>query len=405
MEILTGVQKQFPKDFAVVQLPGHFNAKGEAIQKKMLAIWREDRETYHSLADMLHAGGIQATEAGVNVAIEGVLDPATHQIWMGRHDDWSTKALAQSQEIRNENKLTTKSGRFPQLIIGDYVEAGSKPNAGYYYQLLSEKLGLKRTAIPQLAWAAEAMDLGNVIAGSTAKFEMTLRNPGKYPANIQRIQTAAGMRLAGQAPKVLAPGAEVKVPLTANVPPRAGLVKGTVTVLSDAEPANLEATVTATIIQPYSIEFDAPTPAPGAPASNKVVANNSLDLGVFDPKAKSVEGKATIRFDEPVKLGKPKSNNPKEFIPTLKEIEPDRVFQVTIKATPNTARKGLHQASITLPVSPIQASAPWPSQLRIPVRCRVGTAPTPGARMKLPPGTKPTTSSSSQSQTAPIPIK
>jgi uncharacterized membrane protein len=384
-EILTDVQKQFPKDLAVLQLPGHFNSKGEGIQKQMLAIWREDRETYHALAEMLHAGGIKPTAAGVAVAIEGMIEAATHQEWMRRHGEWSTQALAQTQEIRTLNKIITKSGRFPQLIVGDYVEAGSKPNAGYYYQLFNEKLGLKRTAIPQIATANTSINIGAVIAGSKQQFEVSFNNPGQYPVNIERIQTAAGMRLAGQSPKVLAPGAKVQVPIIASVPAQAGLVKGTVTVLSDAEPANLEVVVTATIVQPYKIEFSQAE----APSTNdKKVASLFLDLGIVEEKP--LAGTAIIRFDQPVKLGPPTSNNPKEFVPSLKELEPNKVFELSVQGTPSKTRKGLHQASITLPLIAINPKSTWPTKISVPVRCRVGALNAgPGVRMKkLPPAQK-----------------
>lgn len=370
-EKLTKLQSEFGDQLAIVQLPGHFNAKGETIHKLMLALWKEDPESYHEVAALLHEGSLPASETEVRTAIGTFVNPTQHEEWMARHNEWSSQVLANSQAIRETNRGIIKTGKFPQLMIGDYVEAGSKSNPGHYYQLFKEKFGLERQSIPQLTVDPTSINLGNVYVGAATPISIKLRNPGGPPVQLSRPELIRGMRLKKALPKELASGQETTLEIEA-LPPTTGEIGGDIHILSDAEPAKIKVPVKATAVRVFT--------------AKPALANLGIYMG--QPLSSKVE----VTFIEPVQIGTPRSNNPNEFRVAATELEPGLRYELTVIATPKntTARVGIRQASISLPVRPKSATAkPWPRQIRITARCQVpsgkttnpaGVRTVPGAR-------------------------
>ncbi len=356
-ETLTKIQEEFGSQLAVVQLPGHFNPKGETIQKLLLPVWREDPETYYQLADLLHEGSLAAKETEVRAAIGSFVETEVHAKWMLKHEPWSSHVLKSSQIIRETNRKLIKTGKFPQLMIGDYVEAGSKSNPGHYYQLFKEKFGITRDAIPKLTVAPASLALGDIHVGAPNVYTLKLKNPGGPTVHLSRPKLVRGMRLKKAHAMELASGEETTLEIEVT-PPTPGAIKGNIEILSDAEPAVVRVPVEANAIPVYQ-------------------ANPSLaNLGMY--RGKPLTKKVDLSFIAPVQLGTPRPNNPKEFRVSSREIEPGLRYELTITATPQTSRAGLHQTSISIPLQPKSASKPWPRQIRLAARCQVpGSKPGP----------------------------
>lgn len=367
-EILTNMHDEFGGKLAVVQLPGHFAAKGEAIHRMLLPIWKEDPETYHQLADLLHEGTLQAAEADVRNAIGSMVEPATHRAWVAKHDPWSMEVLANSQAIRAANKEKIKTGKFPQLMVGDYIEAGSNDNPGHYYDLFKEHFGLSRATIPKLDISPATIDLGDIYVGAPTEFSIQLTNPGKIDVKMGRPQLLRGMRMkAGQGlPKVLRAGQSATLTLTAT-PPGPGAMNGHVGIVSDAEPALLRVPISAKAIEAYTL-----TP-------------RTLDLGEY--QGEPLSGKVTISLKAPATLSVPRPNNPNEFEVSLTEVEPQLVYDMEITAKPNTKRTGLHQTSVSVSLQPTTPNEAFPKLLRVYARCRVPRPEAPPAQ--APPAPRP----------------
>ncbi|MDA7613742.1 hypothetical protein N8586_01275 [Verrucomicrobiales bacterium] len=364
-EILSDIQSEFGDQLAVVQLPGYFAPKGKAIQEQMLAVWKEDKDAYTQLATMLHEGTLKAVEQEVKTAIGATLDPDKHSDWLRAHDAWTKKVLAMGQDIRQANKKVLKTGKFPQLMIGDYVEAGSKPNKGHYYDLLKEKFGLTRTNAPKLAVTPTSVDFGQVYLGATQSFELEITNPGGPAVTLSPPKLLPGMRAKPGFAKTLESGAKTTMIIDA-VPRGAGIMEGDIQILSDAEPGSTKVHVKAEVSAPYKAE------------------PKTIDLGLY--KGQPLKGHTTITFESQVKLSPPRANNSREFKVGIRELEPGLRYEVHVVATPNSTRAGFHQTSITLDMQPVETIMAWPKSLRLNARCRVAAtnAKPPGEKKPLP---------------------
>ena len=351
-ELLTDIQSVFGDQLAVVQLPGYFAPKGKAIHELMLALWKEDKDAYTQVADMLHEGSLKAVELEVRAAIGATVNPDKHAAWLSTHNGWTEEVLAMGQDIRETNRKILKSGKFPQLMIGDYVEVGSKPNKGHYYDLLKEKFGLTRTNAPKLAVTPTTVDLGKVYAGTTHTFELTVTNPGALLLTLSHPKLLPGMRVKPGYAKTLESGASTTMTINA-VPNSVGFMAADIQILSDAEPGSAKVQVKAEVSAPYKVE------------------PKIIDLGLY--KDQPLKGQTTITFDSPVKLSPPRASNPREFKIAMKEIEPGLRYEVHVTATPNSTRAGFHQSSIILNMQPVDASQTWPKSIRLNARCRVAS--------------------------------
>ena len=351
-EILTDIQSEFGDQLAVVQLPGYFAPKGKAIHEQMLAVWKGDPEAYVQLATMLHEGTLKAAVEEVKTAIGATVDPDEHADWLWNNDAWIAEVLAMGQDIRQTNRSILNTGKFPQLMIGDYVEAGSKPNKGHYYDLLKDKFGLTRTNAPKLVVTPNSVDLGKLYAGTTRTFELKLTNPGGPAVSLSPPKLLPGMRAKPGYAKTLESGASTTMVVDA-VPRGEGTMAADIEILSDAEPGNLKVHVKADVSAPYKLE-------------PKVI-----DLGLY--AGQPLQGKTTVTFDKPVKLTAPRANNPREFTVAMKEIEPGIRYEVHVTGKPNATRAGYHQTAITIGIQPVDTSQAWPKALRINARCRVTT--------------------------------
>ncbi len=356
IKTLTDIQEVFGDRLAVIQLPGHFNDKGEAIQKLMLAVWREDRESYHELADLLHEGTLRAAEEEVQAAIGSVVDPDQHQEWMAKHDAWSSEVLANSQAIREANRKLINTGKFPQLMLGDYVEAGNMSDMGHYYSLLEEHFGLKRTEIPKLVAEPTRFDMGELYVGASNKFSLTLKNPDGPTVHLRRPRLVRGMRLLKPPAEELVSGEETVMQFSAQ-PPLPGDINGEIFIFSDAAPAKLIIPVTAKATAVFQ--------------ANPAFAN----LGTYE--GRPLTGTINLSFIAPVKLGTPRPNNPREFRVSVDEVEDGLRYQLTVVATPNPNRVGQHQTSIQIPVRPVDSTANWPTQIQVAARCTVNAKAPP----------------------------
>ncbi len=354
-EMLTKLEKEFAGQFAVVQLPGHFAAKGLAIHKILTPVWRENPEAYHQVADLLHTGALQALPDQVKLATATqVGSEELLSEWMAKHASWTQDALTQTQEIRAANKAITKTGKFPQLMIGDYIEAGNKTFEGHYYELLNKHFGIKRGVIPEIACEPRKVDLGKVWAGATQRIEITVSNPGKHPLKISDVRATTGMRVMSKPPPVLAPGANGKIAVV-GMPPRPGALDGKISILSNAEPSTLEIPIKAEVSHPYTVN------------------PSFIDFGNF--QGPPITKTTTLTFVEAVTLGQPKANNPTEFTAALEEIEKGRLFKLTVTAKPNLARRSTRRGAVVIPVRANNAEVPWPTRLSVPYRCQVGATP------------------------------
>ena len=366
-EILTTVQKEFGDRLAVVQLPGHFNGKGETIQRLLLAVWREDPDTYHAVAKLLHEGTLAASEAEVRAAIAAHVDANVHQSWLDKHAAWIREVLADSRAIREKNRSLIGTGKFPQLMIGDYVEAGTRESLGHYYGLFKEKFGLARTTVPKLEVEPKAIALGTLYAGATQSFRLRLKNPGGLTVHLARPQLPRGMRARFSRPKELsqakefspkelsrtkelAAGEETTLEIDAifSTP---GPFKSEIAIRSDAEPAMMKIPIEAKVIRPY------------------LASPEIADLGTF--RGQPLSGKIDLTFVSPVKPGVARLSKPREFKITMAEIARGKRYELTITAAPNPKRAGLHYTNIFIPVQPLEAIHPWPRQIRLTARCQV----------------------------------
>lgn len=357
-ETLTALHEEFRGQFAVVQLPGYYAPKGKAIHKQMMAVWNEDRESYHQLAELLHEGSLKAVETEVQTAIAALVGPDEHRAWQAKHDTSSEEILATNSKIREANRAILKTGKFPQLMIGDYVEAGHKTNKGHYYDLFKEKFGLVRLNIPKLVVEPKTINLGQIYAGTVNALSIKVSNPGGHTVTLARPEVERGMRIKPGYPTTLESGASGLITVEA-VPGSSGPMNGKITVLSDAEPGRVVIPVTAEVSLPYKVEPP------------------MLDLGLY--KGTPLTQSTTISFDSPVQLGPPRSNNPTSFAVTMKELQPNLSYELTVTATPNTRRAGVHQAMIQLVPRPLKATKPWPKTIRINARCRMPTQARPPA--------------------------
>lgn len=349
-EILTPIQKEFGQQLAIVQLPGYYDAAGETIHRLLLPVWKEDPETYNQLAHLLHEETLPATEAEVRAAIGSLVDPDAHRSWTTKHEAWISKALAQSQAILAANREIINTGKFPQLMVSDYIEAGSKKNPGHYYQLFKDKFGITRSEVPKLDVQPQSISLGEIIVGTPHSFALKLTNPDGPTVHLAAPQLLRGMRLKPGYAEELASGQSTVMEFEA-IPPAAGTIKGEIAILSDAEPAAIKIPVE-------------------AQAKHVFQATPSFaNLGMF--RGRPLSGKIDLKFIAPVKLGTPRIQNPKEFRAALTEVEPGLQYELAITANPNPDRIGLHQTSIAIPVEPIDAQAAWPKQIRVAARCQV----------------------------------
>ena len=107
-----------------------------------------------------------------------------------------------------------------------------------------------------------------------------------------------------------------------------------------------------------------------------------LDLGLY--KGEALTKSIKITFEAPVQMGPPRTSNPRSFSVTMKELQPNLSYELTVTAKPNSTRPGVHQSIIQLAPQPIKATKPWPKTVRINAKCRIAMP----ARTQ-PPGTQP----------------
>lgn len=112
---------------AVVVVPAYRNAEGRAVQRLMLAVWRQSPSDYATLGRLLRSGALPAREPALRTAIANRLGTD----WLARLSEtdisWIEAQLQLAAQIREYHRQRVGTDGLPQLAAGNTILVGAKP--------------------------------------------------------------------------------------------------------------------------------------------------------------------------------------------------------------------------------------------------------------------------------------
>ena len=193
---------------------------------------------------------------------------------------------------------------------------------------------------PQLGVDLAVQDLGKIIGGDIAKYQVQFTNTGTQTLQISDVRPACGCTTVGSFPSRLEPGQAGSITLQFNSANYSGEVQKTVTVTcNDPVHPTTVLQFKATVWRPVEV-----TPA----------------FAVFNPVAGAPTGEVKVvrivnRLPEPLVLSVPVCTN-KSFQVELKTIRAGQEFELIIKTVPNL-QPGNYLAPVTVPIASTNLAA------------------------------------------------
>ncbi len=193
---------------------------------------------------------------------------------------------------------------------------------------------LKEGEVPSIKFDTPIYDFGRVRAGTDIKHEFFFSNQGTGPLELLRVKPSCGCTVPGNYDKVIQKGETGKIPVTLSTKNVTGPMSKNITV--DTNCAGAEASITLQIKgevwQPVQV-------TPAAAAFGRITTKDAGDTLVR---------RLTIvnNLEEAIKLGEPKSNNPriKADVVTLEE---GKKFELVVSMVP-PLEPGNNSGRITL---------------------------------------------------------
>ncbi len=151
---------------------------------------------------------------------------------------------------------------FSIIIIGSaafFVSCNSSTNNAKKEGVSSDVINISATAsgvksepgaAPAISFHEEIFDFGKIMQGEKVSYSFVFKNSGGADLVISSAQGSCGCTVPSYPTEPIKPGAEGKINVVFNSEGKSGLVKKTVTIVTNATPSTKILTIASTVVVP-----------------------------------------------------------------------------------------------------------------------------------------------------------